>query len=186
MKYLTNIFVALTLVLGLLVIGTQDLSATGNKASFAQSYTPSQVQSVGGLSYVNSGVDTLYYEAENNVLALNFSATYSDSVSLTNVVLYRYPVNHAAGNFESQRNAVLGTQTALVGDTLFTTAMDTSHVGRTAGTTVSFGAPVVLLQSTTVGPVGEYMFVVKYAASLNGVTTPTVSYNVTKVYGGNK
>ena len=109
-------------------------------------------------TYANSQVDTVWWTAEPNVRTLGFAVLWADSVSITNVIVRR------------SYSGILAS--VIAGDTLS---------GLAGASTV--GAGVLKTSVVALSPLCEhYAFIVAYAGSANGVTTPVVYYQITKSY----
>jgi len=106
-------------------------------------------------TFVLSQVDTVSYAVEGNAQAFGFFMHPGDSVSVTNVILRRVV-----------DGKMLGTVT---GDTIVGAIVARSD-------TLIYG-------SVNVAPICQSMkFIVTYAGSAQGVTTPTVTYDLMKRY----
>jgi hypothetical protein len=129
-------------------------------------------------SYAASNVDTVIWSREANVTAIAFGGHFSDSVSITNIVM-RYVVD--------------GTVVPVgVGDTLTPhgnaagtfTFVNTTN-GAPTSTTYSHGSsllcPITTATYTSLLP-DQLLFIVTYAGSGQGVSTPTVRWGVEKGY----
>lgn len=107
-------------------------------------------------TYANSQIDTVTYTVEGSVTAYRFYIHPADSVSVTNIIVRRI--------FDSRLLSVQA------GDTII-------------GALASISADTLLTGAAPATPLCEQLkFLVKYAASANGVTTPTVTYGLVKQY----
>ena len=115
-------------------------------------------------TYANSQVDTVVFTREAGLSGLAFGAHFKDSVSVTNVILRRV-VDGAI-------------QPVLAGDTLYSSFAST--VDGSAGNS-SFLDGVGKTIAVTLAPLADqYLFIVTYAGSANGTTTPTAVYEAVK------
>jgi len=106
-------------------------------------------------AFVASQVDTVSYAVEGSEQALGFFVHPGDSVSITNVIVRRV-VN----------SKMLGT---VAGDTI---------IGAVIGR-----SDTLIYAAAAVTPICQTMkFIVTYASSAQGVTTPTVNYDLLKRY----
>lgn len=106
-------------------------------------------------TYANSQVDTVFYARPATLSGGAFMATWADSVSVTTIIM---------------RRVVDGVVQAVVaGDTLFTSFAGTSTTQKIATFTLT---PMP----------GQYAFIVTYASSANGFTSPTVKYGVNQQF----
>jgi hypothetical protein len=149
---------SLLVVLLMLVSLTLAFSA-GNTKYFTRTAAPTSTVTV---TYANSQSDTLVWSRELGVSGISFNAHFKDSCSITRVRVVRI---------------IDGEQVAMVaGDTLtaFSAFVSAANV---ANPSVSVAANV------TVDPFPDtYWFIVTYAASAQGVTNPTVVYELGRRY----
>lgn len=118
-----------------------------------------EVSSIATNTYANSQTDTVTYNFEGKETDLVFWARFRDSVKVTNAIIVRY--------FDGKPAVHVGSTDTLWASTGFTAT--------TADTTI--------FKALTEAPQPEqYKFIIRYTASGNGVTTPTVKYGVVKVY----
>jgi uncharacterized membrane protein len=127
------------------------VAATGFGAiKSLKSAVPSQAASQTATNtYADSQVDTVKLSRVAGLSALAFGVAIGDSVSITDVIVRR-----VIGG---------GTTAVAAGDTLYSSYATTAAGKKLAAVTL---APVA----------EEYWFIVTYAGSANGVTSPTVTY----------
>jgi hypothetical protein len=106
-------------------------------------------------TYVNSRVDTITYVVEGNERLLQFYMNPHDSVSLTRVVVKR---QFNGFNYPT-----------IAGDTILTAV-----VAITADTLIQASVPWTV-------PCEKLIFIVTYASSANGVTTPVSNYGLVRI-----
>lgn len=113
-------------------------------------------------TYANSQVDTVIYNCPAGLNALAFAMHFKDSASVTSCVIRRV-VDGAL-------------MAAIASDTVAAMAAFASTVdGSSGSTTFSDGKSVT--GAITLAPLCDtFLFIVTYAGSANGVTTPTVVY----------
>lgn len=108
-------------------------------------------------TYANSQVDTIKWAREASCSGAAFAIHLKDSASVTSVILRRIIDGKVSK--------------AILADTLTNVAW------------VSITNDSVATQTITLTPLAdEYWFFVTYAGSANGVTTPTVTYEVIKQF----
>ena len=109
-------------------------------------------------TYVNSQVDTVIYNMDGSESGTygTFGAAFLDSVSITNVIVKRVINNQV--------------QATIVGDSVTATIVGTSDTGTGKLATFSLDPKA-----------DQLWFIVTYAGSANGTTTPTVKYVIHKL-----
>ena len=155
-------------VLSVLVLGV----AFGTSGQKGMPFSAGNSTSVLVTTFANSQIDTLIVTREAGVATYGFSAQWSDSVQLyvTGGIALKRVVNNTIASYPS---AV---------DTLTNSG---SFVSTTDGdpTSIAFANGASYCGAITITPLWDkLLIIVKYAASGNGVTTPTVRYEVHKVY----
>lgn len=119
-------------------------------------------------TYANSQVDTVIWTRDGSVSAISFAAHFKDSVSVTSCVI---------------RRIVHGTlMAAVAADTVANLQPFASTTDGSAGSTVFSDGKSVTGLVTLTPLADQYLFIVTYAGSANGVTTPTVIYEVIKQF----
>lgn len=146
------------------------VSSVGYAASGKVTLTGTTDASVASATntYANSQVDTVVWVRDGSVSAISFAAHFKDSASVTSCVIRRV-VDGAL-------------MAAVTADTVANIQPFVSVVdGASGSTTYSNGKSVTGLVTLT--PLADiYLFIVTYAGSANGVTTPTVKYEVVKQF----
>lgn len=110
-------------------------------------------------TYANSQTDTVYFYRNRYLSTLSFGIYNADSVSITSIVVRRI-IN---GNWT----------TVFAGDTL-----GTSITSTTTNNKLYF----VTLNTASLPQCDLFAFVIVYAGSANGVTTPNVTYLTNKTF----
>lgn len=109
-------------------------------------------------AYATSQVDTLIFNRESGLSGLSFTAKWKDSVSITSILLRRI--------VDGKASAFITTDSIQTGLPYLATTVDTT-----------------MLKTITLAPLAEqYWVIVTYAASAQGVTTPTAVYQFQKQY----
>jgi hypothetical protein len=121
-------------------------------------------------TYANSQIDTVVITRESGVSAISFAVHAKDSVF--------FGTTAAA----VVRRVVDGTlMPAITGDTLQFTAIQSTTDGNTS--TLAFGNGTSYTRALTLAPLADqYIVILKYHSSGNGVTSPTIVYEAIKQY----
>jgi len=150
-------------VLGVLALVALGVLVQGNQVTvpYKPGVTPSSVVK----TYANSQVDTVTWAREGGVSALAFGAEWKDSVSLTSVQVVRL---------------VNGKQFRTNGTVARDSVVEFRTYQNLANTANPDSACVGVVQLYPIAD--SYQFIVTYAGSGNGVTNPTVVYELIKQY----
>lgn len=121
-------------------------------------------------TYANSQIDTVVITRESGVSAIAFAVHAKDSVFF------------ATSAAAVVRRVVDGTlMPAITGDTLQFTSISSTTDGNASS--IAFGNGTSYTRAITLAPLADqYIVILKYHSSGNGVTTPTVIYEAIKQY----
>jgi hypothetical protein len=133
--------------------------ATGTKKTLPLNQGLGSTNYVG--TFANSQVDTLTFQREAGLSGLAFAVHWKDSVNVTRAVVYR----QVDGQW----------QWPAANDTIITAFTYNDS------TSAPWGPGYAVTKTITLAPLADnYVVVITYAGTLNGVTTPTVRYEFIK------
>lgn len=151
--------------MALTIFSTIAYAASGQKSlPLSENLATSKVTN----TYANSQVDTVIFTREAGLSGLAFAAHFKDSCSVTSVAVRRV----VDGAFMA----------AVAADTLANFAAFVSIVDGAPTSTTFVNGKSVTATVTLAPQADQYLFIVTYAASANGFTTPTVVYEAIKTF----